>query len=85
MNSTGWGSGNKEWTIDLPTDEESNCVAAGDNFIAVATSRNFLRIFTVSGVQREILAIPGQVVTMNAYKNQMIVIYHSGIGIKNFK
>ncbi|XP_063971990.1 WD repeat and HMG-box DNA-binding protein 1 [Diachasmimorpha longicaudata] len=78
-----WGSGNKEWSIDLPGDEEVQAVAAGNNFIVLATSKRHLRIFMISGVQREIVAIPGSVVAMNALGNQLVVAYHSGVGLSN--
>ncbi|CAK9804293.1 WD repeat and HMG-box DNA-binding protein 1 [Anthophora quadrimaculata] len=76
----GWGSGNKEWSLDLPEDEEGHCVAAGDNFVALSTSKRNLRIFTVGGTQREIVALPGSVVTMNGLKNDLVLAYHNGIG-----
>ncbi|OAD56165.1 WD repeat and HMG-box DNA-binding protein 1 [Eufriesea mexicana] len=76
----GWGSGNKEWSLDLPEGEEGHCVAAGDNFVALSTSRRHLRIFTVGGTQREIVALPGPVVTMNGLRNNLVLAYHNGIG-----
>ncbi|XP_077278003.1 WD repeat and HMG-box DNA-binding protein 1-like [Temnothorax americanus] len=76
----GWGSGNKEWILDLPEGEESDCLAAGDNFVAVATSRRNLRIFMIGGTQREILALPGPVVAMNGLGNHLVIAYHAGIG-----
>ncbi|KAL6444509.1 hypothetical protein ACFW04_001974 [Cataglyphis niger] len=76
----GWGSGNKEWFLDLPEGEESECLAAGDNFVAVATSRRNLRIFMIGGTQREILALPGPIVAMNSLGNRLLVAYHAGIG-----
>ncbi|KAK2582311.1 hypothetical protein KPH14_004650 [Odynerus spinipes] len=76
----GWGSGNKEWSIDLPEGEDGQCVAAGDNFIAVATSRRYLRIFMIGGTQREVIALPGPVVSMNAMRNHLVVAYHDGLG-----
>lgn len=77
----GWGSGNKEWFLDLPEGEEGHCIAAGDNFVALSTSRRYLRIFTVGGTQREIVALPGPVVAMNGFKNNLVLAYHNGIGI----
>lgn len=76
----GWGSGNKEWSLDLPEGEESECLAVGDNFVAVATSRRNLRIFMIGGTQREILAMPGPVVAMNGLGNHLVIAYHAGIG-----
>ncbi|KAG8040639.1 hypothetical protein G9C98_002635 [Cotesia typhae] len=79
----GWGSGNKEWSADLPEDEESVCVAAGSTFVALATSKGNLRLFLVSGVQREIIALPGPVVAMNAVGNQLVVACHKASGFKD--
>ncbi|XP_033334142.2 WD repeat and HMG-box DNA-binding protein 1 isoform X2 [Megalopta genalis] len=76
----GWGSGNKEWFLDLPEDEEGHCVAAGDTFVALATSKRNLRLFTVGGTQREIVSLPGPVVAMNGLKNALVIAYHNGIG-----
>ncbi|KYN15387.1 WD repeat and HMG-box DNA-binding protein 1 [Trachymyrmex cornetzi] len=75
-----WGSGNKEWSLDLPEGEESECLAVGDNFVAVATSKRNLRIFMIGGTQREILALPGPVVAMNGLGNHLVIAYHAGIG-----
>ncbi|XP_043479156.1 WD repeat and HMG-box DNA-binding protein 1 [Leptopilina heterotoma] len=76
----GWGSGNKEWSVDLPEGEEAQCVAVGTTFVAVATDRRNLRIFMIGGTQREIIAIPGPVVAMNGFNNHLLVTYHTGIG-----
>ncbi|XP_076276688.1 WD repeat and HMG-box DNA-binding protein 1 [Lasioglossum baleicum] len=76
----GWGSGNKEWFLDLPEDEEGCCVAAGDTFVALATSKRNLRLFTVGGTQREIISLPGPVVAMNGFRNALVIAYHNGIG-----
>ncbi|KAK0078713.1 hypothetical protein PV325_002159 [Microctonus aethiopoides] len=76
----GWGNGNKEWSIELPEDEQSQCIAAGNNFIALGTSRRNIRLFMIGGVQREIIAVPGPIVSMNALDSHLIVAYHTGIG-----
>ncbi|XP_066591186.1 WD repeat and HMG-box DNA-binding protein 1 isoform X2 [Prorops nasuta] len=76
----GWGSGNKEWTLDFPENEEALCVAAGNNFVAVATSKRNLRIYMIGGTQREILALPGPVVSMNAFESSLLIAYHYSIG-----
>ena len=80
----GWGSGNKEWSIDFPEGENAQSLAVGNNFIAVATDRRNLRLFMIGGTQREIIALPGSVVAMNAYDNHLLVTYHVGIGMKLF-
>ncbi|XP_043253112.1 WD repeat and HMG-box DNA-binding protein 1 [Colletes gigas] len=76
----GWGSGNKEWFVDLAEDEEGHCIACGDNFVALSTSRRNLRLFTPGGTQREIIALPGPTVAMNGLGNALVIAYHNGIG-----
>lgn len=76
----GWGSGNKEWTVDLPVGEEAVALAAGSCFVALATSTRRLRIFMVGGTQREVLSLPGPVVAMNGFGNNLAIAYHSGLG-----
>lgn len=79
---SGWGSGNKEWSLELLEDEESECLAVGDDFVAVATSKRNLRIFMICGTQREVIALPGPVVAMNGLGNHLVIAYHAGIGKK---
>lgn len=66
--------------MDLPDGEEALAIAAGNNFVAVATSARTLRIFMPGGSQREVVALPGPVVAMNGYGNNLAVAYHSSIG-----
>ncbi|XP_025153504.1 WD repeat and HMG-box DNA-binding protein 1 isoform X2 [Harpegnathos saltator] len=76
----GWGTGNKEWSMDMPEDEQVECIAAGDNFVAAATSRRNLRIFMIGGTQREVIGLPGRVVTMNGLRNHLLIAYHTAVG-----
>lgn len=48
------------------------------DWIAVATSLRFLRLFTLSGGQREILSIPGPIVAINGLRNRLVVVHHCG-------
>ena len=51
-------------------------MAVGSSFAAVATDKRFLRIFTIGGVQGDILSLPGSVVCMSGHKNQLMVVFH---------
>lgn len=66
--------------MDLPENEEVKAVAVGNNFVAVATSARNLRIFMPGGSQREVVSLPGPVVAMNGYGNNLAVTYHTIIG-----
>ncbi|XP_005186548.2 WD repeat and HMG-box DNA-binding protein 1 [Musca domestica] len=70
-------SGNKEWSVQLPDCESVEALCASSRMLAVATSAQFLRIFTVMGTQREVVSIPGPVVCMAGYEDRILVCYHS--------
>ncbi|XP_078484229.1 WD repeat and HMG-box DNA binding protein 1 [Ciona intestinalis] len=67
---------NKEWVIEMPDGEEIQAVTTGDGWIAVCTDALQVRFFTLGGIQRQILSIPGNVVAMAASMDQLLVAYH---------
>ncbi|XP_072031398.1 WD repeat and HMG-box DNA-binding protein 1-like [Amphiura filiformis] len=70
----------KEWTTVMPKGENIKALTAGSGWVAVATDKRLVRLFTVSGVQKEMFALPGPVVCMAAHGKQLMVIYHAGTG-----
>lgn len=83
MNFLTWDESNKEWSVDLPQDEFIQCLCVGSGFTAVITDANFVRIFTLAGIQVSLFSIPGSVVSCSAQENSLFVIYNSSPGIKN--
>ncbi|XP_054683509.1 WD repeat and HMG-box DNA-binding protein 1 [Grus americana] len=71
---------NKEWTVDMPKDEDIEAICLGQGWAACATSTLLVRVFTVGGVQREIFSLPGPVVSMAGHGEQLMIIYHRGTG-----
>uniref|UniRef100_A0A8C6J079 WD repeat and HMG-box DNA-binding protein 1 n=1 Tax=Melopsittacus undulatus TaxID=13146 RepID=A0A8C6J079_MELUD len=71
---------NKEWTVDMPKDEDIEAICLGQGWAACATSALLVRVFTVGGVQKEIFSLPGPVVSMAGHGEQLMVIYHRGTG-----
>ncbi|CAM6053445.1 unnamed protein product [Sphagnum tenellum] len=71
----------KEWQIDLPPQEFIEAIACGSGFIAVATDKGFVRIFTTGGIQTNLFSISGRVVCLSAFENFLLVIYHFGSGM----
>ena len=55
-------------------------MAAEENWVAVATSRRNVRMFTVGGVQRTTFALPGPVVCLASHKSRLMAVYHAGMG-----
>ncbi|XP_014802498.1 PREDICTED: WD repeat and HMG-box DNA-binding protein 1 isoform X2 [Calidris pugnax] len=71
---------NKEWTVDMPKDEDIEAICLGQGWAACATSALLVRVFTVGGVQKEIFSLPGPVVSMAGHGEQLMIIYHRGTG-----
>ena len=55
-------------------------VAVNQKYIAVATDARLLRIFTVGGLQYQLLSIPGPIVSMAMSETQILIVYHQGTG-----
>lgn len=72
----GGSGGSREWSLSMPNCEEILCVAASSKWVAVATDSRFLRIFSAMGTQREIVSLPGPVVSLAAYGDRFIAAYH---------
>ncbi|XP_055601577.1 WD repeat and HMG-box DNA-binding protein 1 [Uranotaenia lowii] len=68
--------GNREWSCTMPGTEEIIGVVASDKIVVVATDSRMLRVFTSRGTQREVLTIPGALVSMAAYGDHVLVAYH---------
>ena len=69
---------NKDWSVSLTSKESISSIAIGDGWIAIATNKQMLRLFSVGGVQREIISIPGQPVTLCGWGGRLAVVYQSG-------
>ncbi|XP_055381081.1 WD repeat and HMG-box DNA-binding protein 1 [Condylostylus longicornis] len=70
------GIGSREWSAELPNCEGIQAITATDNIVAVATDNRFLRIFTAMGTQREVISVPGPVLSICGRDNKLFVTYH---------
>ena len=64
--------------MDLPKGEDVRAVCLGQGWAAAATSALTLRLFSIGGVQKELFSLPGQVVSMAAHGEQLLIVYHRG-------
>ncbi|XP_076332121.1 chromosome transmission fidelity 4 [Tachypleus tridentatus] len=71
----------KDWTIEMPEEEEVVGVAVGEQWTAVTTNTRLVRIFTIGGIQRDIFSLPGPLVCMVGFGVKLLIIYHQGAGI----
>ncbi|CAL4136064.1 unnamed protein product, partial [Meganyctiphanes norvegica] len=72
--------GSKEWSVDMANGEEILALCLGTNFVAVATDRRNLRIFSTGGVQRDVISIPGPIVCCIGHEDMLMVTFHTGMG-----
>ena|ERR1043166_3238387 len=56
-------------------------IALSDQAIVVATSKNYLRFFTIFGLQNYIFSFPS-IVCMAAYSNLLLIAYHLSVAYK---
>ncbi|KAK9890820.1 hypothetical protein WA026_012163 [Henosepilachna vigintioctopunctata] len=68
----------KEWTLNVDDNEEIVAIAASDQLICIGLSNSIIRVCAVYGTQRAIFSIPGPIVAMSTYKEDIMVAYHSG-------
>lgn len=52
----------------------------GDGWIAVVTDQRIVRIFSLGGIQREILSVAGPVVSISGHTHQLLLTYHHAMG-----
>ncbi|XP_068626537.1 WD repeat and HMG-box DNA-binding protein 1 isoform X2 [Battus philenor] len=66
----------KEWSVSMPDTEEILCVVATSGLVACATNARLLRLFTPMGTQRQVISLPGPVVTLAGFNTSVFVVYH---------
>lgn len=71
-------SANTDWTVGLPQGEEACSVAVGDSFCVVANNLRMIRLFTLAGLQTNVISTPGDIVCVFAQDDAFGVVYHAG-------
>jgi len=67
-----------QWLYTLPKGEGALSVAVGARWAAVATTRQWVRLFTFSGLQEGVVSVPGPIVTMVGRGDLLAIFYHGG-------
>jgi chromosome transmission fidelity protein 4 len=70
----GAASGGGAWTVRMPMGVDVLAVALGTSFVAAATSENALRLFSATGVQTTMLALPGAPVAIVGAGSRLAVV-----------
>ncbi|KFM61807.1 WD repeat and HMG-box DNA-binding protein 1, partial [Stegodyphus mimosarum] len=82
MHFGSWDS-NKDWTLEMPKNEEIEAIAVSDDWAACVTDKRLVHLFTISGIQCEVFSIPGAVVCCSARNKQLSIVYHKGSGVED--
>ena len=64
------------WQSYLPNAEVPECLCVSSSCV-VFTSLNYLRVFTLGGLQTLVVSMAGPVVTMAGHQNAVALVYHS--------
>ncbi|CAL1538540.1 unnamed protein product [Lymnaea stagnalis] len=80
MHFGSWDS-QKEWSYTMPEGEDIRAITLTETWVAVATESRNIRIFSIGGLQRQIFSLPGCVVALAAHGNQLLALYHKGMGL----
>lgn len=76
-----------EWSLVLDETEDIVSIALEDEEVVVGTSKNLLRIFSFSGLQKNVLVAPGPIVALAAIQRKIAVSYQKdsySLGLKIF-
>ncbi|GJP74483.1 hypothetical protein CLOP_g5056 [Closterium sp. NIES-67] len=73
---TSWAP-SSDWSVRLPAGEEVTAISVGRKWVAAATSRHYLRVFSDTGLQRAIVSLDGPVVAMAGQGAFLAVAFHA--------
>jgi Minichromosome loss protein, Mcl1, middle region len=73
----------KDWYLNLPVGERVWGAATGEGWVAVATSRKYLRFFSTGGNQGHIFWLKSDPVTMAGRGRFMAVVYHDNLPLED--
>lgn len=72
------GEANESFTITLPHGEEAVAVTVGSGWAAVASSMQYLRIFSSTGLQLLVSFVKGPVVSLVGCADKLAIFYYEG-------
>ncbi|KXS12667.1 WD40 repeat-like protein [Gonapodya prolifera JEL478] len=67
-----------DWTIQLNSNENVVAICLTTSGAVVGTDQRYLRFFSTSGVQTNILSLSGPLVSMTSFEDHFMVVTHSG-------
>ncbi|KAI9476560.1 MAG: WD40-repeat-containing domain protein [Benjaminiella poitrasii] len=72
----------KDWTHHLPPGEDVRCLAINQVSVIVTTSKGYVRIFSIAGVQKHIFSLEN-IMTITAMTDLVFIVYSDGPAYEN--
>jgi chromosome transmission fidelity protein 4 len=72
---------NESFRVQLLHHEGVEVLAVGKGFIAVATTKNLLRIYNAVGLEVSVTYLKGKVAALSAHDKYLAIIYHSNSAV----
>eukprot|EP00047_Mylnosiga_fluctuans_P014704 m.40581 g.40581 ORF g.40581 m.40581 type:complete len:1133 (+) comp5621_c0_seq1:33-3431(+) len=63
------------WHVYFPEGEEIEALAVGAAFVAVVTSKRYVRVYSITGTVRMVFSLEGDVVCISAMDENLVVVY----------
>lgn len=72
---------NSEWQMTMLPGEDILCIATGSSWVAAATSKRYLRVYSLGGAQRQVISLEGDVVSIAGHDDSLGVVWHEAAPI----
>ncbi len=63
----------------MPENENADCVAIGNDWVAIATDYNYIRIISLSGIELDCFCFEMPLVTLAGYEDILAIVFHDGV------
>ena len=70
-----WDSGNKEWSVSLPAKESATGLSLGNGWVAMATDKQLVRVFSLGGMQHDVISVARVIVGVAGWGCRLAIIY----------
>ncbi|XP_063680592.1 WD repeat and HMG-box DNA-binding protein 1-like isoform X2 [Bolinopsis microptera] len=71
-------SASKEWTVNLPKEESAVLLSVSNTLLCVVSDLNYVRTWSLGGLQRHVISLPGDPVTLSTHNDLISVAHYSG-------
>ncbi|KAL5259164.1 hypothetical protein ACHWQZ_G009576 [Mnemiopsis leidyi] len=71
-------SASKEWSVNLPKEESVVLLTVSNTLLGVVSDLQYVRTWSLGGLQRHVISLPGDPVTLASHNDLISVAHYSG-------